>query len=118
TSFSGTQLVQSRIASNNSAITKSIGIPSLKEETSVNGSLGFAWKAAKGLTITLDGYMIKVKNRIVLSGLFDKDDESLPLKFRNQLVDLDVETAQFFDNAVNTTNYGLDIVIDYAKRWG
>jgi iron complex outermembrane receptor protein len=28
-----------------------------------------------------------------------------------------VVTAQFFTNAVNTTNYGLDIVADYSKKW-
>ena len=44
TSFSGGALVQSRIARNGDAITKSAGIPDLKEETSLNASLGFAWK--------------------------------------------------------------------------
>ena len=40
TSFSGGQLVQSRIASNKDPITRAAGIPELKEETSVNTSLG------------------------------------------------------------------------------
>lgn len=118
TSFSGGMLVQSRIARNGDAITKSAGIPDLKEETSVNGSLGFAWKAIPGLTITMDGYMVKVKDRIVLSGLFDKDDATLPASFTSQLAAIGVQTAQFFDNAVNTTNYGLDVVIDYSKKIG
>jgi iron complex outermembrane receptor protein len=117
TSFSGGQLVQSRIASNNDPITRAAGIPKLKEETSVNGSLGFSWKAARGLTITLDGYMAKVKNRIVLSGLFSRDDATLPPSFTSQIPP-EVSTVQFFDNAVNTTNYGLDIVADYSKKWG
>jgi iron complex outermembrane receptor protein len=117
TSFSGGNLVQSRIARNGDAITKAAGIPDLKEEKSVNASLGFAWKPMPGLTFTMDGYMVKVKDRIVLSGLFDKDDPTLPLAFRNQLTALGVQTAQFFDNAVNTTNYGLDVVADYTKKW-
>lgn len=118
TSFSGGQLVQSRIARNGDEITKAAGIPDLKEETSVNASIGFSWKPAKGLTITTDGYMIKVKNRIVLSGLFSKDDPTLPPSFTSKLEAIGVATAQFFDNAVSTTNYGLDIVADYTKRWG
>ncbi len=117
TSFSSGQLVQSRIANNADAITKSLGIPNLKQETSFNSSLGFAWKPMKGLTVTIDGYMVKVKDRVVLSGLFS-NDPSLPISFNNQLDRLGVTTAQFFTNAVNTTNYGLDIVLDYTKRWG
>lgn len=118
TSFSGGKLVQSRIARNGDAVTKAAGIPDLKEETSINASVGFAWKPAKGFTFTVDGYMVKVKDRIVLSGLFDKDDASLPAAFTSQLASLDVQTAQFFDNAVNTTNFGVDIVADYTKKWG
>ena len=118
TSFSGGILVQSRIANNNDPITKAAGIPDLKEETSVNGSLGFSWKPVPALTVTLDGYWVKVKNRIVLSGLFSADDATLPTEFTSQLASINVGTAQFFANAVNTTNTGLDLVIDYHKSWG
>ncbi len=118
TSFAGQNLVQSRIVRNADPVTKAAGIPDLKEEKSVNASLGFAWKPIAGLTFTMDGYMVKVKDRIVLSGLFDKDDATLPTVFTSQLAAIDVQTAQFFDNAVNTTNYGLDIVIDYSKKIG
>lgn len=117
TSFSGGQLVQSRIARNGDAVTQAAGIPALKEETSLNGSLGFAWKPAKGFTVTVDGYTVKVKDRIVLSGLFDKDDASLPSSFTSQLAALGVQTAQFFANSVNTTNYGVDVVADYSTKW-
>ncbi len=117
TSFSGGQLVQSRIARNGDEVTRAAGIPNLKEETSTNASVGFAYKPIKGLTITIDGYMVKVKDRIVLSGLFDKDDNTLPSAFTNKLTELGVQTAQFFANSVNTTNTGVDIVIDYSTKW-
>jgi iron complex outermembrane receptor protein len=117
TSFSNGQLVQSRILRNTDPITRSIGIPDLKEETSLNASLGFAWKPMSGFTVTVDGYMIKVKDRVVLSGLFSQGDPSLPQTFNDQLAALGVATAQFFTNAVNTTNYGLDVVADYTKKW-
>ncbi|MBN9385007.1 MAG: TonB-dependent receptor [Chitinophagaceae bacterium] len=116
TSFSSGQLVQSRIASNNEPITRAAGIPKLKQETSVNASAGFSWKAAPGLTFTVDGYWVKMKNRIVLSGLFSQNDSTLPGSFTSQFPK-DVATVQFFSNAVNTTNYGLDIVADYTTRW-
>ncbi len=116
TSFSGGELVQSRIANNDDALTKLAGIPSLKQETSINTSLGFSWKPAKGLTFTVDGYSIKMKDRVVLSGLFSASDASLPTALTNKLNTLGVSTAQFFANAVNTTNTGLDIVADYQKK--
>ena len=62
--------------------------------------------------------MVKVKDRIVLSGLFSAEDTTLPAAFTDQLKAIGVSTAQFFSNSVNTTNLGLDIVIDYNKRWG
>jgi iron complex outermembrane recepter protein len=118
TSFYGGELVESRIANNNDAITKAVGIPNLKQEASQNASLGFAWKPVQGLTFTVDGYMVKVKDRVVLSGLFSKNDATLPAAFTSALNNIDVTTAQFFTNAVNTTNYGIDIVADYSKKWG
>jgi iron complex outermembrane receptor protein len=117
TSFSGGVLVNALFARNGSSITKAAGIPDLKEETSVNGSIGFAWKPIPGLTFTMDGYIVKVKDRIVESGLFSASDPTLPPSFISQ-IPADVATVQFFANAVNTTNYGLDIVADYSKSWG
>ena len=117
TSFSGGQLVQSLIAPNTSKVARAAGIPELKEETSINGSLGFSWKPAPGFTFTVDGYVVKVEDRVVLSGLFSKDDPTLDPAFTSQFPS-DVSTAQFFANAVSTTNIGLDIVADYTKKIG
>ncbi len=117
TSFSSGALVQSLVAPNTSAIAKAAGIPKLKQEKSVNASLGFTFKPARAFTITVDGYMVTMKDRVVLSGLFSKDDPTLPPAFTSQFPS-EVSTAQFFANAVNTTNYGLDIVADYTKKWG
>ena len=94
------------------------GIPNLEEEKSINASVGFTFKPMPGLTFTADGYMVKVKDRIVLSGLFSEFDATLPPAFTQALEKLDVTTGQFFANAVNTTNYGLDIVVDYTKKIG
>lgn len=116
TSFSQGQLVQSRVSRNNDPLTKLAGIPDLKQETSNNMSLGFSWKPAKGLTFTVDGYSIKMKDRVVLSGLFSSGDATLPTAFTSKLTEMGVSTAQFFANAVNTTNTGIDVVVDYQKK--
>jgi len=117
TTFVGDVLEEEKVARNSDPIAKAAGIPKLKQETSINGSIGFAWKPFKGLTFTADGYIVKVKDRIVLSGLFSSEDNSLPAAFTNQLKDLNVALAQFFDNAVSTTNTGLDLVVDYSTKW-
>ena len=116
TSFSNGGLVQSRVANNDDPITRLAGIPKLKQETSNNMSLGFSWKPMQGLSVTVDGYQIKMKDRVVLSGLFSAGDETLPTALTDKLNGLGVATAQFFANAVNTTNSGLDIVVDYQKK--
>ena len=116
TSFSQGGLVQSRVANNNDPITRLAGIPALKQETSNNMSLGFSWKPMQGLSVTVDGYQIKMKDRVVLSGLFSASDPNLPSELTSKLNALGVATAQFFANAVNTTNTGVDIVIDYQRK--
>ncbi len=113
TSFSQGQLVQSRVARNDDAITKLAGIPSLKQETSINKSIGFTWKPFKNFNLTVDGYNIQMKDRVVLSGLFSASDATLPVALTSKLNQLGVATAQFFANAVNTTNTGVDVVADY-----
>ena len=52
----------------------------------------------------------------MLSGLFSASDATLPSALTSKLNSLGVATAQFFANAVNTTNTGIDIVADYQKK--
>lgn len=113
TNVQGGKSFDVKIAPNFSPITKAAGIPSLKQEKSTNASIGFTAKASQDFTITVDAYMVKIKDRIVLSGQFDDSNVALnPI-----LNELNVAQAQFFANAVNTTNTGIDIILNYNKRW-
>ncbi|MDE3145789.1 MAG: TonB-dependent receptor, partial [Bacteroidota bacterium] len=109
-------LVYVKLVPNYSPIARAVGIPQLKQETSTNYSLGFAWKPITNLTITVDGYLIKMQNRIVQTGQFGPQIPALagPLASNNP----PLAGANFFVNAVNTTNTGVDYVIDYTKHWG
>ncbi len=97
------------IAKNNSPITRALGIPELKEENSVNISGGIAANY-KAFTITLDGYSVKIEDRIVLTGAFTDDDPDIGA----ELQQLNVGAAQFFTNAVNTTTTGVDAILSYS----
>jgi iron complex outermembrane receptor protein len=110
------QFYDDKLAPNFSPITKTAGIPDLKQETSVNSSFGFTWKPIPSLSITTDGYLVKVKDRVVLSGQFSASDPNLNPALAAAITAAGAQQAQFFANAVNTTNTGIDLVVDYMKR--
>lgn len=116
TTVQGGTIAEVKIAPNYSPITSAAGIEELRQEKSVNGSLGFSWKPVRELTFTVDGYWVQVKDRIVISGQFDGSDPALDPFLRSEMARLNVSLAQFFANAVNTTNKGIDIVVEYNRR--
>ncbi len=117
TTVQGGNIAEVRIVPNYLDITRSAGIPELTQEKSINGSLGFTWKAMPELTFTVDGYLVNVKDRVVLTGQFDATDPDLNPDLAQELQDNNIALAQFFANAVDTKNRGLDVVADYNKRW-
>lgn len=122
TIVSGGQLVFQKTVPNYSNIAKAAGIPSLTPETSTNYSLGFTWQPASNLTVTVDAYQIAIKNRVVYSGNYSEGDAAFgdpntPGTINYLLNSQKISEAAFFTNAVNTTNRGLDVVVDYKKRW-
>ncbi len=109
TNFQGGNLVTIQLGSNDSDLAKTAGIPQLNEEKSVNGSAGFTYNTGK-FTATVDGYYVKVKDRIVLTGYFTNTEiPDLPS---------DVEQAQFFANALDTSTKGIDVILNYSENIG
>lgn len=102
------------IANNQNPITKALGIPSLKQETSLNASLGFILQPSKDFSVSVDAYAVTVKDRIVLTGEFFATDKGLENIFNN----LGVNGAQFFANALNTKTLGLDVVVNQKMTLG
>ena len=108
------QIFDQVIAPNTSDLAKAVGIPQLKQETSTNISAGFVAKFFRRVNLTVDGYWVKVNNRIVLTGLFDVNDD----KIGSTLQAMHVGAAQFFTNAVDTRTGGVDIIASYNMRLG
>jgi iron complex outermembrane receptor protein len=101
---------------NDSAVAKAIGIPTLKEEESLNLSVGFVLEPIDALTITVDAYQIDIDDRIVLSGGLTSSlgDPNLTAA----LAAAGASSAQFFLNGADTETSGVDIVSTYTMAAG
>ena len=112
-------LGQSGFFTNQSAVAKALGIPKLKQETSLNYSLGFTAQPARNFNISIDGYLTQIKNRIVLTGSFGYDPNGDPVQSIQDIINpLGAQSARFFSNAVDTRTAGVDVVADYTVRSG
>ncbi len=100
------------IFTNDSKAALALGIPKLKQETSLNYSAGLAYKPNEQFELTVDGYLIDISNRIVLTGEFTKEDTLVARLLKKT----EIDRATFFTNAVDTRTFGLDIVASYHLK--
>ncbi|WP_276875194.1 TonB-dependent receptor plug domain-containing protein [Chryseobacterium joostei] len=114
-STTGLKIVTKGIFNNDSKAAEVLNFDRLKQETSVNGSAGFTLKPAKGLFITVDGYIIKVKDRIVITGNITDSRLSDPNVVGKGN---EVESGRFFANAIDTETKGVDVVVSYDWKLG
>lgn len=106
TNFNASGATEVLLSPNNSPVTRAFGIQKLNREKAFNASFGLT--ASFGdFTTTLDGYFIRVKDRIILTGYFDASS-----------LNIGVAEAQFFANGVDTKTTGLDLVIAWKKYIG
>ena len=105
------QPTQVLTSNNESPVTKAFGIPKLHEEKSTNFSTGVAYRPLENLSLTADGYFIRIRDRIALTSQFANTDPAVA-----QILSPfpGVSQAQFFANAVDTDTSGADVVADYA----
>ncbi len=106
TNFSSSGASEILLSPNNSPVTQAFGIGKLNEEKAINASLGFTANFGN-FTATVDGYMVNVQDRIVLTGYFDASS-----------LGIGVDSAQFFVNGVDTKTTGLDVVLSWRKKYG
>jgi len=103
------RLVNVGTFSNDSEVARVLGVPRLDEERSRSASVGFTASPTENFDLTVDGYRIRVDDRIVLTGEFSGGVENL-------LDEAGASTAQFFANAVDTETIGLDVVATYRLQ--
>ena len=95
-----------------SAVAQFYGAKSLKPEKSTNFGLGFVLEPSSALTLTVDAYSIRVRDRIFISQNFfvtAANIVALP-----ELASVGVGGAvQYFTNSFDTTTNGVDVVGSY-----
>jgi len=97
---------------NTSRVARILGIETLKEETSFGFTAGFTARVpSANLKFTLDGYLVNIDDRVILTGQFDDGgDPELAILFAQA----NASQAAFFANSVDTQTKGLDIVVDHS----
>jgi iron complex outermembrane recepter protein len=95
-----------------------LGAKPLKPEKSTNFSAGITAQPLPGLNLTIDGYLIKIRDQI-----YSTSQITVTSAIQAQLVAANIVGAtsiasvNFFQNAFNSTTKGLDIVATYRQRW-
>lgn len=90
---------------------KSLGIPKLTSEKSINFTGGLGLKLNKNFSLTLDAYSIIINDRIILSQNIKAEKDGTELD--KVLKEANAKSLSFFLNAINTRTSGIDFVVNY-----
>ena len=94
---------------NDSDVAKAVGIPPLKQETSLNFSGGAVAKMGQSTSLTADVFQVRVDDRIVISGNFSASAlEATAPQIAAALLSAGASRAQFFTNATQTVTSGVE----------
>ncbi|MHA4869285.1 TonB-dependent receptor plug domain-containing protein [Duganella sp. PWIR1] len=91
-------------------LARAFGAQALKPEKSTNLSLGLAWKPARNTSFTLDGYRIKIKDRITRTSDLQSDAATAYLAGIGRS---DIQSVAYLANLLDTTTTGLDAVLNH-----
>lgn len=107
--------------SNSSQAAQLLGIPQLKQEESKSASLGFSAKIpSANLTITADGYFVRINDRVILTDQFSRPGGTVTgsaLQLQQLFDQANATAATFFSNAINTESKGIDVVISHKAKF-
>lgn len=115
TNFRSGNQVQTGTYPVTSSIAQFYGATSLQPEKSNNYGAGFIIKPFDSMTITVDGYIIDVRDRIGISQTFTVDQDDLNALPALAVVGLGGD-VNYFTNGFNTRTKGVDAVANYRTR--
>jgi iron complex outermembrane receptor protein len=113
--FSPGMGVQSKgVVSNKSMQAQVLGVPALKPERSVNFTAGFGLRPSRSVSLTLDYYNIRIRDRIILSSdithTANGDTQLDAVLSANGIIGV-----SFFTNGISTNTQGLDLVAAFKN---
>jgi len=111
TQFIGGEQIETGTFRNDSPVAQAIGIPDLKEEESLNVSVGVVFDITERWNAAIDFYSIDIEDRIVIS---DNLGPGLSPALDAALAATGSGGGQFFLNAIDTETQGVDIVSTYG----
>jgi len=112
TAFNNGNQVQTGTYPVDTAISRYYGATALKPEKSTNYGIGFVAKPARGVTLTVDGYEIDVRNRIGISQTFAVTASDI-VKQPALVAVGNGGAVTYFTNASSTRTRGVDVVGTY-----
>ena len=115
TNFRSGNQVQTGTYPVTSSIAQFYGATDLKPERSRNYGAGFIIKPSGAFTLTVDGYIIDVRNRIGISQTFTVTAADLAALPALSAVGVGGD-VNFFTNGFNTRTKGIDAVASYRTR--
>ncbi len=105
---------------NDNPVVRQFGVESLKPEISTSYSLGLTGKV-NTFSFTVDAYQIDISDRIVFSSQYVRESGSTGAGTVNTILNtidppdasgaVQINSVQFFTNAINTRTRGLDVVL-------
>ncbi|WP_380779770.1 TonB-dependent receptor plug domain-containing protein [Sphingomonas sp. R86520] len=115
TSFNNGNAFQAGTYPVNSAAAQYYGAEPLTPEKSTNYGLGVILEPIRGMTITVDGYQINLRNRIGLTSPFIVSAAAVAAQPALQAVGVDGQ-VQYFTNGFKTRTRGVDVVGTYRTK--
>ncbi|KQN30317.1 TonB-dependent receptor [Sphingomonas sp. Leaf34] len=116
TSFNGGNAFQAGTYPVDSAPAQYYGAQPLTPEKSTNYGAGVILEPIRGMTITVDGYQIDLRNRIGLTSPFIVDAAAVAAQPALQAVGVDGQ-VQYFTNGFKTRTRGIDFVGTYRTKF-
>jgi iron complex outermembrane receptor protein len=115
TSFNNGVAFQAGTYPTNTAVAQYYGATNLSPEKSTNYGLGVILEPVRGMTITVDGYRINLRNRIGLTSPFIVTAADLAAQPALLPVGIGGQ-VQYFTNGFKTRTQGIDVVGTYRTK--
>lgn len=109
---------RTRLVAPSARLAQAMGAKKLDSEDAVNYGLGFTWRPAPRTSVTLDAYLIYIKDRIILTENIYETGSGVVSNILESVGEDPTTWTNFYTNAFDTKTRGLDLVADHFTDFG